>query len=146
VVVGTKQFPGDSTWPQIVCKSPSLLRVRIAFGATTSSAMVSDLILSSCYNVTIEWRFTDHLPATIGSPTMGHGSHQLRFPPFHRELMAQNHWNASDRMGRIRLELSAGFTHGLGPFNKMGDVVTFAFQPAPMGKQSTTFVQSPEHC
>lgn len=51
--------------------------------------------------------------------------------------MAQNYWNSSDQVGRIRVELSNGFvdpTHNR--FVKVLDVVTFAFQPAPMGKST----------
>ena len=49
--------------------------------------------------------------------------------------MNQSHWDASERAGRIRVELSSGFVdEKLHRFAKISDVVTFAFQPAPMGK------------
>jgi hypothetical protein len=49
--------------------------------------------------------------------------------------MAENHWNAADRKGRIRVELSAGYIlPKVGRFTKLVDIVTFAFQPAPTGR------------
>ena len=52
-------------------------------------------------------------------------------------MLSQNSWNASDPMGRIRIELTSGwFDEKFGRFVKMIDHVTFAFQPGPMGVYS----------
>ncbi|KAK5171175.1 uncharacterized protein LTR77_004319 [Saxophila tyrrhenica] len=72
--------------------------------------------------------------SSIDSPGKGqHETVQLRFPPFHREIMMQNHWAASDRMGRIRVELGMGYVHHrLNRFVPTTQVVNFAFQAAPL--------------
>ena len=59
----------------------------------------------------------------------------LRFPPFHREIMFQGHWEASDQVGRIRIELSGGYADEKhNRFVKVFNVINFSFQPAPLGK------------
>lgn len=74
-------------------------------------------------------------PASTTAPGDGRERHQLTFPPFHRGLTSQSHWDASDRVGRIRVELAAGYVDERnGHFVKLLNAITFAFQPAPMGK------------
>ncbi|EMC98620.1 hypothetical protein BAUCODRAFT_64417 [Baudoinia panamericana UAMH 10762] len=60
----------------------------------------------------------------------------LRFPRFHRSIMSQTHWNACDDLGRIKIQLSAGYElveQGSAKFVKILDHVVFSFQPAPLG-------------
>ena len=62
-------------------------------------------------------------------------AHKLRFPPFHRTILSQNSWNASDPMGRIRVELASGYLdEKYGRFVKVLAHVNFAFQPGPIGE------------
>jgi len=65
----------------------------------------------------------------------------LSFPRFHRSILTQSHWNACDDMGRIKVQLSAGYEvdlEGRSHFVKTVDHVVFSFQPAPLGKSSST--------
>ncbi|KAJ6104160.1 hypothetical protein N7523_010480 [Penicillium sp. IBT 18751x] len=58
----------------------------------------------------------------------------LRFPPFHREILDQRHWDAGDSNGRIRLIIAEGFSrpHRSPPFERIKDVIMFSFQHAPL--------------
>ncbi|KAF9883115.1 hypothetical protein FE257_004094 [Aspergillus nanangensis] len=58
----------------------------------------------------------------------------LRFPPFHREILDQNHWDAGDAHGRIRVVISEGFArlHRYPPFERVKEIIVFAFQHAPL--------------
>ncbi|KAK5744196.1 hypothetical protein LTR17_002226 [Elasticomyces elasticus] len=59
----------------------------------------------------------------------------LSFPRFHRSILSQSHWNASEDMGRIKIQVSAGYEAHIGGTNKfvkLVDHVVFAFQPAPL--------------
>ncbi|KAK1808546.1 hypothetical protein LTR12_017085 [Friedmanniomyces endolithicus] len=59
----------------------------------------------------------------------------LSFPRFHRSILTQSHWNACDDMGRIKVQLSAGYEvdlEGRSHFVKTVDHVVFSFQPAPL--------------
>ena len=58
----------------------------------------------------------------------------LAFPPFHNEITAERSWLASDELGRIRVELSAGFWDEKQGYCNMTGVVTFAFQHAPLSE------------
>lgn len=72
--------------------------------------------------------------AMMNFPTTGAQGGQLRFPSFHQEIVMQSGWCAADRTGRIRVEIAAGYVFAeTGHFVKMADVVTFAFQHAPLG-------------
>ncbi|KAK4543933.1 hypothetical protein LTR36_004707 [Oleoguttula mirabilis] len=60
---------------------------------------------------------------------------KLAFPKFHRSILSQSHWNASEEKGRIKVQLSAGYMlpqDGKPQFVKLVDYVVFSFQPAPM--------------
>ncbi|KNG90264.1 hypothetical protein ANOM_001811 [Aspergillus nomiae NRRL 13137] len=58
----------------------------------------------------------------------------LRFPPFHQEILEQQHWDAGELYGRIRIVISEGFArpHRNPPFERVKEVVAFAFQHAPL--------------
>ena len=72
-----------------------------------------------------------------------HGETSLRFPKFHREILNQTDWQAGDELGRIKIVIAEGVMRpdsltptlgGVGgplTFNKLRDVVAFAFQHAP---------------
>lgn len=65
---------------------------------------------------------------------MGGLPKQLRFPPFHTEILQQSHWDARDGLGRIRIVIAEGLSRGAGNnrgFKKLRDVVAFSFQHAP---------------
>lgn len=63
---------------------------------------------------------------------------QLKFPSFRRELLFQNHWSPSDDLGRIKVLISEGFPRDSpsNPIERVKNVVTFAFQHAPLGQYS----------
>ncbi|KAL2864896.1 uncharacterized protein BJX67DRAFT_373538 [Aspergillus lucknowensis] len=58
----------------------------------------------------------------------------LRFPPFHPEILEQRHWDAGDLHGRIRVVIAEGFArpHRTPPFERVKEVIAFAFQHAPL--------------
>jgi hypothetical protein len=60
----------------------------------------------------------------------------LGFPPFHRELLTQSYWNASDDLGRIKVVIAEGFPRESQtmPFERIRNIVAFSFQHAPLGK------------
>lgn len=62
----------------------------------------------------------------------------LRFPPFHEEMLTQGMWQAGENMGRIKVLIAEGlFTEqpsdGKQPFERVRNVVAFSFQHAPLG-------------
>ncbi len=61
---------------------------------------------------------------------------RLRFPPFHRELLAQSSWSAGDDLGRIKVVISEGLRRASlpGVFDRVKNVVAFSFQHAPLGE------------
>ena len=57
----------------------------------------------------------------------------LTFPAFHPEVLAQDHWNAGENFGRIKVVIAEGITHGQGvAFQRTRSIVCFAFQHAPL--------------
>ena len=58
----------------------------------------------------------------------------LKFPPFHQEMLNQTWWNAGEDMGRIRVTIAEGIGHGETAFQKIKTIVAFSFQHAPLGK------------
>ncbi|OJJ66598.1 hypothetical protein ASPBRDRAFT_137922 [Aspergillus brasiliensis CBS 101740] len=58
----------------------------------------------------------------------------LRFPPFHQEILEQRHWDAAELYGRIRVVIAEGFCrpHRYPPFERVKEIVAFAFQHAPL--------------
>ena len=58
----------------------------------------------------------------------------LRFPRFHREMIDQAHWDATDVHGRIRVVISEGFSrpYHSPPFERVKDIIVFSFQHAPL--------------
>ncbi|KAL4801915.1 hypothetical protein BDV18DRAFT_164426 [Aspergillus unguis] len=59
---------------------------------------------------------------------------QLRFPAFHQEILEQRHWDAGDLHGRIRVVIAEGFSrpHRNPPFERVKEIIAFAFQHAPL--------------
>ncbi|KAL2268264.1 hypothetical protein VTJ83DRAFT_3110 [Remersonia thermophila] len=59
---------------------------------------------------------------------------RLRFPPFRRELLYQNHWRPGDDLGRIKIVISEGFPRDSlsVPIERVKNVVAFSFQHAPL--------------
>ena len=60
----------------------------------------------------------------------------LTFPPFHPEMLTRNLWNPGESMGRIKLIIAEGLVHSdaKSPFERKGNLVSFSFQHAPLGK------------
>ncbi|KAL3465136.1 hypothetical protein BJX64DRAFT_297535 [Aspergillus heterothallicus] len=58
----------------------------------------------------------------------------LRFPQFHQEILEQRHWDAGDFHGRIRVVIAEGFArpHRNPPFERVKEIIAFAFQHAPL--------------
>ncbi|KAJ5893023.1 hypothetical protein N7504_009714 [Penicillium tannophilum] len=58
----------------------------------------------------------------------------LRFPAFHSEILDQQHWDAGDPFGRIKVTLSEGFArpNRSPPFERVKDVISLSFQHAPL--------------
>lgn len=55
---------------------------------------------------------------------------------FQQELLRQRHWSAADNLGRIKLVISEGVSHGSEDnktFEKVHNLVIFSFQHAPQG-------------
>ncbi|PYI32798.1 hypothetical protein BP00DRAFT_445219 [Aspergillus indologenus CBS 114.80] len=59
---------------------------------------------------------------------------RLRFPTFHHEILKQPHWDAGELYGRIRVVIAEGFSrpHRSPPFERVKEVIAFAFQHAPI--------------
>ncbi|KAK4194918.1 hypothetical protein QBC40DRAFT_26287 [Triangularia verruculosa] len=59
---------------------------------------------------------------------------RLKFPPFRRELIYQNHWSPADDTGRIKIIISEGFPRDSlsVPIERVKNVVAFSFQHAPL--------------
>lgn len=59
---------------------------------------------------------------------------QLRFPPFHTEVLTQTWANPAQNMGRIKVIIAEGINHGPGvsAFEKTKNLVSFSFQHAPL--------------
>ena len=63
----------------------------------------------------------------------------LRFPQFHQQILYQSHWEAGEVFGRIRIVIAEGIIHDAesphfrwtSPFQRVKDVIAFAFQHAP---------------
>lgn len=63
----------------------------------------------------------------------------LRFPRFYKSVMSQQHWDANDFKGRVKVEISEGYVkleNDKQVFVKLMIHATFNFQPAPLGKLS----------
>jgi hypothetical protein len=73
-----------------------------------------------------------------------HEKHLLLFPPFHKRILSQSHWNACDDLGRIKVKLSAGYEID-GNFVKLVDHVIFSFQPAPLGRYRDSHTLTVDH-
>ncbi|RAL08661.1 uncharacterized protein BO97DRAFT_460194 [Aspergillus homomorphus CBS 101889] len=59
---------------------------------------------------------------------------RLRFPTFHHEILKSQHWDAGELYGRIRVVIAEGFSrpHRSPPFERLKEVIAFAFQHAPI--------------
>lgn len=72
-------------------------------------------------------------------------NHELRFPPFHEGVLNERSWSAAEGLGRIRVELSAGFWEDSREvFVKINTVVAFAFQHCPLSKSSVPVFLLPQ--
>ena len=75
------------------------------------------------------------LYADAGLDTDKDGNHdQLRFPPFHTEVLTQTWASPAQDMGRIKIVITEGINHGPGvsAFERTKNLVSFSFQHAPL--------------
>ena len=72
--------------------------------------------------------------------------HQLRFPPFHTEVLTQTWANPAQNMGRIKIIIAEGINRGPGvsAFERTKNLVSFSFQHAPLREVNTS--TSNYHC
>ena len=73
--------------------------------------------------------------ADIGPDTDKDGNRdQLRFPPFHTEVLTQTWANPTQNVGRIKIVIAEGINHGSGvsAFERTKNLVSFSFQHAPL--------------
>ncbi|CAF9906352.1 MAG: hypothetical protein ALECFALPRED_002208 [Alectoria fallacina] len=71
----------------------------------------------------------------VCSHTDKDGNHdQLRFPPFHTEVLTQTWANPAQNIGRIKIVIAEGINHGPGvsAFERTKNLVSFSFQHAPL--------------
>lgn len=64
-------------------------------------------------------------------------SSQLRFPPFHSEMLSQAWVVPGQAIGRIKVIIAEGTCHGVlgtSPFEVTRNVVAFSFQHTPLRK------------
>ena len=64
---------------------------------------------------------------------------QLKFPPFHTEVLTQTWANPTQNMGRVKVLIAEGISHGAGvsAFERTKNLVSFSFQHAPLRKRDT---------
>lgn len=65
------------------------------------------------------------------------GKHdQLRFPPFHTEVLTQTWANPAQNVGRIKVVIAEGISlrPGVSAFERTKNLVSFSFQHAPLRK------------
>ena len=69
---------------------------------------------------------------------------QLRFPPFHTEVLTQTWANPSQNLGRIKIVIAEGINHGTGvsAFEKTKNLVSFSFQHAPLREGKSKHLNS----
>lgn len=73
--------------------------------------------------------------ADAGPDTNKDGNNdQLRFPPFHTEVLTQTWANPAQNLGRIKIVIAEGINHGPGvsAFERTKNLVSFSFQHAPL--------------
>ncbi|CAG8074139.1 unnamed protein product [Penicillium salamii] len=70
----------------------------------------------------------------IMNPDREGNQDNLRFPPFHREILQQRAWDAADFYGRIKVVLAEGVSrpNRTPPFERYRDFLVFSFQHAPL--------------
>ncbi|ROW00020.1 hypothetical protein VPNG_08359 [Cytospora leucostoma] len=86
-----------------------------------------------------------HLITSTSEVTKRGELEQLKFPSFRRELLYQNHWNPGDDLGRIKVVISEGFPRDSpsNPFERVKNVIAFAFQHAPLDILETNGIAWP---
>lgn len=83
-------------------------------------------------------------PEVIEQESRTGDGHPLLFPVFHRDILFQTHWEPGDVIGRISVVIAEGVLRIDNPhpkphttFDRLRDVVTFAFQHASLGMSTT---------
>lgn len=84
-------------------------------------------------------------PEVIEEETRTGDGRPLLFPVFHRDILYQTHWEPGDVIGRISVVIAEGVVRIGSPqpdprvtFDRLRDVVTFAFQHASQGLSTTS--------
>ncbi|KAI9855628.1 MAG: hypothetical protein M1830_006452, partial [Pleopsidium flavum] len=73
--------------------------------------------------------------AALPSEFDKNGNHDnLRFPPFHEEMLTQNWWSAGESVGRVKVVIAEGFAkeNHKSPFERVKNIISFSFQHAPL--------------
>ena len=124
--VWTQDYP----WPQFIgeytTKTPLLSSILILWGLQTRAFVRMPTVHDTFKRPTLTEPDSDE-----------NGDHdQLRFPPFHPEVLAQTWANPAHSLGRIKVIIAEGINHGpgVGTFERTKNLVTFSFQHAPLGK------------
>ena len=115
----------DPPWPQMIGeRSRSIPSVH-----DTNPGHSRYVFSYGCLQV-IEEAFTDTEPDTDKDGNRD----QLRFPPFHTEVLTQTWANPAQNVGRIKVVIAEGINHGLGvsTFERTKNLVSFSFQHAPL--------------
>ena len=79
----------------------------------------------------------------------GTESEQLMWPRFHSEMLTNMTWSAGESLGRIKVVVAEGWRnseHYTEPFQRVRNLVCFAFQHAPLSKWSVLLFNSLHEC
>ncbi|KAL1843464.1 hypothetical protein VTJ49DRAFT_1574 [Mycothermus thermophilus] len=117
--------PSLSEFAQTYSKHTGLLKfeARIFIDGRQVASTVLDRIVNGPHLITNTCEFTK-----TGE------LQRLKFPPFRRELLYQNHWRPGDNLGRIKIVISEGFPRDSlsAPIERVKNIVAFSFQHAPL--------------
>ena len=80
--------------------------------------------------------FRENIPSTDPDIDVDKANNlgQLRFPPFHSEMLTQVWADATQNLGRVKIIIAEGIRNGQGNygFQRLKNVVMFSFQHAPL--------------
>ena len=116
----------DPPWPQMIGERPGSIS-----SVHDTNLDDSRYVLSYACLQVIEMVYTD----TEADTDKEGNRDQLRFPPFHTEVLTQTWANPAQNVGRIRVIIAEGVNHGLGgvsTFERTKNVLSFSFQHAPL--------------
>lgn len=98
--------------------------------------MTTDMCSRTNAFISLDKAYTD-----AGPDADKDGNHdQLRFPPFHTEVLTQTWANPAQNLGRIKIIIAEGINHGPGisAFERTKNLIAFSFQHAPLREVEIT--------